>query len=112
MTMAIQRAHVFGLVRQKDDCEEKHQDGTYQPILDERKSQHPFVPEDIAHLFVPDLRERRVHHQDQADCDRNVGRSDLKSVNERLHPRYEVAERDTDAHREKDPHRKETVKKA
>ena len=55
----------------EDKSEEKHQDWTNNPVLNDGESKDFFVPEYLMEFFVPDLCERWVHHENQPDCDRN-----------------------------------------
>ena len=75
--------HVLGLVAQEDDREPEHQQRADDPVLHEREREHALVAEDLAELLVADLRERRVHHQDEADGDRDRGRADAHAVERR-----------------------------
>jgi hypothetical protein len=105
MTMAMQR----GIAAQENDGQEEHQDRSDDPVLEERERQDPPVPEDIAELLVPDLRQRRIHHQDQADGDGNVGRADLEALDELLDTRYDVAQPHADGHGQEDPDRQVAI---
>ena len=59
------------------------------------------VAEHVAQFLVLHLGQRRIHHQDQADGDGDVGRADLEAVDERLHARDEVPSADADRHARK-----------
>ncbi len=60
----------------------EHQDGADDPVLNEREAQDFLVPEDLAEFLILDLGQRRVHHEDKADGNGNVGRADLEAVDE------------------------------
>ena len=104
-----QPEHVLGLVAQEDDREAEHQERPDHPVLDQRQREHALVAEDLAELLVADLRERRVHHQDEADGDRDRRRADAHPVERRGESRRREAERDADAHRREDPERQVAV---
>ena len=79
--------HVLGLVGKEGDGEEEHQDRPDDPVLDQGQGEDLEVAEDPPHLFVAHLGQRRVHHQDEADGDRDVGGPDREPVPEVRHPR-------------------------
>jgi hypothetical protein len=62
-------------------------------------------------IFVSHLRQRREHHQDEADRDRNGRGSSLKAVDQAGPGRNEVTDSNPDRHCEKYPKRQEAVKK-
>jgi|GEM_PF-3206964 len=68
--------HVIRIVPQKNNRNEKHQNRADDPVLNQGKPQYPFVPEHIAHVLVPDLGKRRIHHQNEAGRNGNVGGAD------------------------------------
>ena len=68
-----QPSHVFGIVVQEDDRQHEHQDGADDPVLQQRQAQHLPVAENLAQLVIMHFGQRRVHHQDQADGDGDVG---------------------------------------
>ncbi len=72
--------HVLRVVVQEQDGQGEHQYRADQPVLHERQTENLPVAEDLAHFLVADFRQRRVHHQDQTDGDRDVGRSNLEAV--------------------------------
>ena len=106
-----QADHVFRLVGQKDDGQREHQERPDDPVLEQRQAEDLAVGEDIGQFLVAHLGERRIHHQDQAQGNRDVGRADLEGIDEILGPRHEVAERDAQPHGGEDPDRQITVEK-
>ena len=106
-----QAAHVGRFTAQKDDCEQEHQHGADEPVLHQREPEDALVAKDLAQLLVADLRQRRKHHDDEADGDRDVRRAGLKAVDEAGRGRNEVTDRDADRHGEEDPERQEAIKK-
>ena len=58
---------------------------------------------DLAQLFVPYLGKRREHHQDESRRDGDIGRADLKSIDESPNAGMEISDPDADGHREEDP---------
>ena len=65
--------HVLGIAAQEDDRQHEHQDRADDPVLEQRQAQHLPVAEDVAQFFVLHFGQRRVHHQDQADGDGDIG---------------------------------------
>ena len=57
------------------------------------------------------LRQRRIHHEDQSNRDRNVRRADLKATDPFLDARDGSSDDDSHSHREEDPQRQVTVEK-
>ena len=104
-----QTGHVLGGVAQEDHGQREHQQRPDDPVLDQRQGEDPDVAEDAPDLLVADLRQRRVHHQDQADRDRDRGRPDAEPVEERHDPRQQVPERDPARHGREDPDRQIAV---
>ena len=103
--------HVLGLVAQEEHGQAEHQDRANDPVLHERQPEDLGVAEDRAHLLVADLGQRRVHHQDEADGDGNVGRPDVESVDQRDDSRDQVSAADADRHGDEDPEREIAVEK-
>ena len=104
-----QTDHVFGIRTQEDDGKNEHENGADDPVLHERQAEHLPVPEDLAQLLVLHLCQRRVHHQDQADGDRDIGRPDLKAVDEGFRALDEIPESHAKGHCREDPERKKPV---
>ena len=71
-----QTCNVFRIAAQEDDRQHEHQDWTNDPVLNERKGQDLLIAEDIPQLLILHLGEWRVHHQDQADRNRDIGCTD------------------------------------
>ena len=93
-----QADHVLGFVGQEDDRQREHQDRPDDPVLNQRQAKNFPVDEDIGQFLVTDLGERWVHHQDQAQRDRNVGRSDLEGIDPILDARNVEAQADAERH--------------
>ncbi len=70
------------------------------------------VAEHVAQVLVADLGQRRVHHQDQADGDRDVGGAALELAPEPGDAREQVPDRHAGEHREEDPQGQVAVEKA
>ena len=69
------------------------------------------VAENVGQLLVSHLGKGRIHHQDQADGNRNVGCADLEAVDETLDARHEKTETHAQGHGSKDPDRQIAVQK-
>jgi hypothetical protein len=102
MTMAIHRAspdhdqagHVFRVPTQEDNSKDEHQNGTDHPVLHKRKAEYLSVPKDFGEFFVPHLRERRVHHDDQSDRDWDRSCTNAETIQKWHDSRNEPAETD------------------
>ena len=106
-----QAAHIGGLAPQENYGQEEHQHRADKPVLHERQPENALVAEDLAQLFVAHLRQRRKHHDDEADGDRDVCCPGLKAVDEAGRRRNEVADGNAYRHRKKDPERQKSVEK-
>ena len=104
-----QATHISRFAAQEDDGQEKHQHRADDPVLHLRQAENALVAEDLSKLFVADLRQRRKHHDDEADGDGDIRCAALKAVDEGCRGRNEVADRNADSHREEDPKRQEPV---
>ena len=63
------------------------------------------------HLFVLHLRQRRIHHQDQPDGDRDGCRADAESVEEGYDAGNKVPKAHSSGHGRENPERKKPIKK-
>ena len=103
--------HVFGFVAQKKHGEREHQDRPDHPVLDQREDQDAAVLEHSPHLFVLHLRQRRIHHQDQPDGDRDGCRADAETVEERYDAGNQVPEANSSGHGSENPECKIPIEK-
>ena len=101
--------HIFRVVAQEKDCQQKHQHRPNQPVLDQGEAQNFSVAKNFAQLFILHLGKRGIHHQDQPDGDGNVGCAHLKAVDQRFGARDEIAGGHPHGHRQKDPKCEKTV---
>ncbi len=107
-----QPGHVFGVAAQEDDRQQEHQDRADDPVLQQRQAQHLPVAEDLAQLVIMHLGQRRVHHQDQADGDGDVGGADRNRRVERLDGLgQQKAQAHADRHGQEDPQGQVAVEK-
>ncbi len=106
-----QARHVVGTVPQKRDRQGEHEHGADEPVLHEGEAQHLLVPEHVAHFLVTHLRQRRIHHEDQADGDGNGSGAHTQIRDGVRDARREVANGHPDEHGEKNPERQEAVEK-
>ena len=98
ITMAIQRAmpimirptSVFRIAVKKNNRQKEHENRSDYPVLDKRETEYLFVSEDLAEFFILYFCERRIHHKNKPDSDRNVGGTHLKFVDESFGFRYEI----------------------
>ncbi|MBP2333206.1 hypothetical protein JOF33_001905 [Corynebacterium freneyi] len=58
-----------GLVGEENPGQGEHEGGANHPVEQQRDGHEPFVGGDFAGLVVADLRQRRVHHHQQAEGD-------------------------------------------
>ena len=102
--------HVVGVVAQKEHREQEHQHRADEPVLHEREAEDAGVGEDLGELRILHLRQRRIHHEDEADGDGQVGRADGHRGEQRLGVGdHEMAEHDPESHGGEDPDREITV---
>ena len=102
----------MGHISQEDDRQHEHQDRADDPVLQKGDAQDLPVAEDIPKLLVADFCQGRIHHQDQADRNGDIGRADRDSLIESLHPcRKEIAQADTNCHCQEYPQGKKTIQK-
>jgi hypothetical protein len=106
-----QSDHVLGVILQKDYRQKEHEEGSDNPVLNQTEDQDSVVSEYVAQFLVTDFCQRGVHHEDQSDCDWDVGGPDAEAVPESSHSRPEIAPEYADSHREEDPEREEAVEK-
>lgn len=95
--------HILRIRAKENYGQEKHQHRPDYPVLDQAKGQDFIVPEYLAHLFITDLGQGRVHHEDEADGDGNVGGSYAEFVPEASHARIQVAPPNSNRHGKKNP---------
>src|SRR5208283_5819752 len=95
----------------KCDGKDEHQDGADYPVLDQRKSQDLEISEYLAQLLVLHLCKRGIHHENQADCDGNIGCPHLEIVDHVPDVWEKIAPTHADNHRQKDPESKVAVEK-
>ena len=79
--------HIFVVSGEKGHRQPEHQNRSDQPVLDQRQGQHLGVAEDLVQLLVAHLGQGRIHHQNQADGDGQVGGADLEGVDNLADPR-------------------------
>ena len=106
-----QTAHIGGLAPEEDYGQEEHQHRANKPVLHERQPENALVAEYLSQLFVSHLRQRRKHHNDEADSDRDVCCPGLKAVDEAGRRWNEVADGNAYRHSKKDPERQKSVEK-
>ncbi len=88
------------------------------PTTQERKSETPKKRRSdtpsccsVAEFLVSDLREHRIHHQQQTECDRQRNRADPELVEAIVQTRDQRAETEASSHRKPDPERQEAVER-
>jgi hypothetical protein len=106
----MQRARPI-TIAQEDDGQREHQNWTDNPVLQQRQAENFPIAEDVAQLVVVHLRQRRIHHEDEADGDWYRGRADAHAVEDGLHAGEDCTERDPGRHREKNPQREVAIEK-
>ena len=102
--------HVFLVPGKKGDGQQKHQHGPDHPVLDQGQQEHLHIAKHLPQMLVFDLGQGRVHHQNQADGDRNVGRAHLEIVDD-VDAREEIAAHNPDEHGQKYPQGQIAVQK-
>ena len=98
--------HVVGVVAQEEHREQEHQHRADEPVLREGEAEDAGVGEDLGELRILHLRQRRIHHENEADGDGQVGRANGERGKQRLGVGdHELAEEDPDSHGGEDPDR-------
>ena len=101
------------LVGEEDPSEREHERRPDDPGEEERGAEEASVPDPVvahpAEILVADLREDRVHHHQQAQCDGQGDRADLELVEPLVQARQRRAEQKTGRHGQRDPEREEAV---
>ena len=100
---------VLGQIRQEHPREGEHQRRADDPVEHERSTEHAPIGGDVAEVAIADLGEHRVHHQQQAERDRQRHGVDLDVIQDVVQPRERAAETDPQEHRGADPHRQKPI---
>ena len=74
------------------------------------EAEHLLVPEHVTHFLVAHLRQRRVHHHDEADGDGDGRGANGQAGDGMSQTRREVADGDPGEHRQENPERQVAVK--
>ena len=98
-----QTHHVLRVTPEKDDGQQEHQDGADHPVLDQGQGQDLEVLEDLGQFLVAHLGQGRIHHQNEANGDGNVGSAHLEEGQELGETGQEITEADPGRHGQKDP---------
>src|SRR5665647_992310 len=111
LLLADQPAYRTGiiLVGQEQPGQGEHHRRADHPVQQQARRDHPLVRGDQADLAVAHLGEHRIHHQQQADGDRQRRLADLHRVEGVVQARDQSAEQQAGDHGGTDPHRKEPV---
>lgn len=96
--------HIFWVSAEEQDRQEEHENGSDDPVLHEGKNKNLRVLENVPQLFVFDLCQRGIHHEDKPNCDWDICRAALKCVPEPHDARDGIPGQHAECHREKDPH--------
>ena len=79
-------------------------------VLYQRQGKHPPVAEHRAHLLIPHFSQRWVHHEDEANSNRNRSGAYLKAGDEARAFRIEIAQPYSQTHSQEYPEGKEAFK--
>eukprot|EP01022_Parablepharisma_sp_SALTPOND_P017192 TRINITY_DN2694_c2_g1_i2.p1 TRINITY_DN2694_c2_g1~~TRINITY_DN2694_c2_g1_i2.p1 ORF type:complete len:569 (-),score=155.47 TRINITY_DN2694_c2_g1_i2:132-1838(-) len=104
-----QAHHVLLLAREKGHGQGEHEHRANDPVLHQGQGQHLYVAEDRAQLLVAHLGQGRVHHQDQADGDGQVGGAHREMVHDLTDAGIPVAPGHPHGHGQEDPQSQEAV---
>ena len=102
---------VRGLVGEEQPGEREHERRRDDPREEQRDAEHAAVAAHLAHVLVADLRQDRVHHQQQPERDRQADRADLELVEEVVEPGTSDPSARPPAIAERDPQRQEPVER-
>ena len=97
------------LVRQQQPGQREHHRRADHPVQQQRGGHHPPVRGDPPDLVVTDLRQHRVHHQQQPERDRQTGAMDRHPVQRAVQARNQAPQQEPSGHRRADPHRQEPI---
>ncbi len=103
--------HVLLVPGQESDGQQEHQDRTDDPVLHQGQGQYLDVAEHEAQFFIFHLGQGRVHHQDQANGDGDVGGAHGKEVDEILDLRKQITAANAHKHGQKNPQGEKAVQK-
>ena len=104
-----QTHHVFMVTGEKADRQQKHEDRADHPVLHQRQRQDLHIAKYPGQLFITDLGQGRVHHQDQARGDGDRGRPHVEAADPGAETRPGPAQQHAGAHGEEDPQREPAV---
>jgi hypothetical protein len=100
-----QTHHVFRIVLEEKECQRKHEDWPNDPVQYKGNGQDFGIPKYSWQQFIIDLCQGRIHHQNQPNSYRNVGRTLAKGVDESGNRRKQIADTNTYCHGQKYPKR-------
>ena len=104
--------HIFRLVAEKEHGEHEHQHGADDPVLQQREPDDFRIGENLRHLLVAHLGQRRIHHEDESRGNEQVGRAD-RDRREKHHRirNQKISRQHPRRHRCENPQREVTVQK-
>lgn len=100
---------VLGQIGQREPSEREHQGRAHQPVEHQRQAEHTPVGHHVAEARVLHLRQHRVHHQQQAERDRQAHGAHLHPVERVVEAGEQSAQQQPHHHRRADPHGQQAV---
>ena len=91
--------------------ENKHEGGADQPVQYQRYGHEALVGHDPTGFVVTNFRQRRIHHDQQADGNGDGDTSNLHRAQPFAEPRNGTTQKQAGAHGQPDPQWEETVEK-
>ena len=101
--------HVMRVAAEKGDGQQKHEDGADHPVLHQGQGQDLEVFENLGQFLVAHLGQGRVHHQNQADSDGNIGGAHLKVGQGLGKTGDQIAQGDPGSHGQENPQGQEAL---
>ena len=106
---------IGGMVGEEEPGQREHEQRPDHPREEQRHAEEAPVGDAVGlratELLVVDLRQHRVHHQQQAQRDRQADRADPQLVEAVVETGDQPAEPEPDRHGERDPERQEAVER-
>ena len=65
--------HVLRVPRQEDDSQTEHQHRADEPVLNQGQQEDAPVGKDLGQRLIANPCQRRVHHEDEPECNQQIG---------------------------------------
>ncbi len=102
-----QAGAIVGMVGQEEPGEREHQDRPDHPVKAQGDAEEPPRAADVPQFLVLHAGEDGVHHQQEAEGDRQGDGAEPEAVEQNREPWHQRAEAEAERHRQDDPERQE-----